>query len=426
LGRRGTCIPAACTTLQANFAATTGLPSESSLDTSRIQTALTGCGSGKSVKLTTNGANNAFITGPLTVPTGVTLWVDTGTTLYGTRDPKVYGSAGALITVKGANSGIVGDGNINGQGGEVQIGGTQSWWDINGGGGSSPALIQVSGASNFTLYRITLHDSPMFHVKLNANGFVVWGVSIKTPSKSTNAAGTALTNSNSHNTDGIDPGESASNGYIVCSKITTGDDHIAIKGSGSGGVTKLVIAHNHFGAGHGMSIGSEFVDGVSNVNVYDLSIDGMGMGTSGGSSNGIRIKSDSSRGGLVNNVTYSDVCVRNLSNPIFLTPKYSTMTGSDIPQFTNIKIQNFHGIAGGSNTPKVTLDGYDASHLNSVTLDNVVIDGITAGNVEAQYSNLTLGPGNVNFTPSGTGVTVTNNISGTSTPNPCTNKWVTF
>jgi polygalacturonase len=264
----------------------------------------------------------------------------------------------------------------------------------------------------------------MFHVKLSAAGFVVWGVTIKAPSKSTNSVGTALNYSNAHNTDGIDPGQAASNGFIVCSKISTGDDHIAIKGNT--GVKTLVIAHNRFGAGHGMSIGSEFPGGVSDVNVYDLSIDGMNMGTSGGSSNGIRIKSDSSRGGLVNNVTYSDVCVRNLSNPIFLNPFYSTATGAEIPHFTNIKIQNFHGIGGGSNTPKVTLDGYSASYINSVTLDNVVIDGISASNVAASYTNVTLGPGNVNFTPSGTGVTVANNISGSSTPNPCTNKWTTF
>jgi polygalacturonase len=150
------------------------------------------------------------------------------------------------------------------------------------------------------------------------------------------------------------------------------------------------------------------------------------MGTSGGSSNGIRIKSDTSRGGLVNNVTYSDVCVRNLSNPILLTPKYSTATGSFIPQYTNIKIQNFHGLSGGSNTPLVTLDGYDSSHMNSVTLDNVIIDGISIANVTASYTSVTLGPGNVNFIPSGTNVNVTNSISGSSTPNPCTNKWVTF
>ena len=420
-------IPPACTTLQAAFTAVAGTPpSEANLDTSRIQTALSGCGSGKAVRLVTNGASDGFITGPLTLPAGVTLWVDAGVTLYGTRDPKVYGSASALIRVTGAGSGVVGDGTIDGQGGEPQIGGTQSWWDVNGGGGSSPALIQVSGATNFTLYRITLHNSPMFHVKLSANGFVVWGVTIKTPSAATNSAGTALSYNGAHNTDGIDPGESASNGYIVCSRISDGDDHIAIKGSSSSGVSHLTIAHNHFEAGHGMSIGSEFTGGVSNINVYDLSIDGSNAGTSGGSSNGIRIKSDASRGGLVNNVTYSDICMRDLSNPIFLTPKYSTATGSSIPQYTNIKLQNVHVVSGGTNTPKITLEGYDAAHLNSVTLDNVVVDGVSAANVTASYTDVTLGPGNVNFMPSGTGVTVTNNISGTSTPNPCTDKWVTF
>jgi polygalacturonase len=186
-------------------------------------------------------------------------------------------------------------------------------------------------------------------------------------------------------------------------------------------VTNLTIAHNHFENGHGMSIGSEFTGGVSNVHVYDLSIDG----SLGYTQNGIRIKSDPSRGGLVNNVTYSDVCVRNVKNPILLTPKYTTATGNAIPQYTNIKIQNFHAMNPPSGQV-VTLEGYDAAHQNSVTLDNVIVDGITAAEVTAQYTTVTLGPGNVNFTPSGTGVTVANNISGGSTPNPCTGKWVTF
>jgi polygalacturonase len=417
-------FPPACKTLQATQTVdATGLPSESALDTSAIQAALSSCSTGQAVKLVASGSHNAFITGPLTIPAGVTLWVDSGTTLYGTRDPNVYGSAAALISVGGANSGIVGDGVIDGQGGEPKIGSTQSWWDVNGGGGSSPALINVRNATNFTLYRITLHNSPMFHVKLAAKGFVVWGVNIKTPSKTTNSAGTALSPSSAHNTDGVDPGEQASDGYIVCSKISVGDDHIAIKGSS--GVDHLTIAHNHFGAGHGMSIGSEFQGGVSNVDVYDLSIDGTNTGLGGGSSNGIRIKSDSSRGGLVNNITYSDVCTRDIVNPIFLTPKYSTMTGTSIPQYTNITIRNFHAIAGSS-ASKVTLDGYSSSYLNSVTLDNVVIDGISPANVVASYTKVTLGPGAVNFTPSGTGVTVTNAVAGASQPNPCTDKWVTF
>ena len=233
----------------------------------------------------------------------------------------------------------------------------------------------------------------------------------------------ALTYSSAHNTDGIDPGESASNGYIVCSNITDGDDHIAIKGSSSTGVTKLTIAHNHFEAGHGISIGSEFTGGVSEIKVYDISIDQIGTGTGGGSSNGLRIKSDSSRGGLVNNVTYSDVCMRGVANPIFLTPTYSSSTGSYIPHYTNITFSNIHVLTGG-NSPTVTLDGYSSSDINSVTLDNVIFD--LTPNLTASYTNVTLGPGNVTFTPSGTGVTVSNKVSGASTPNPCTNKWVTF
>jgi polygalacturonase len=416
--------PAACATLQASFAAVVGTPpDETTLDTSRIQAALNGCASGQAVHLTTNGASNGFITGPLNIPTGVSLSVDSGVTLFGTRNPTIYGSGGALISVRGANSGIYGMGTIDGQGGEPQIGGTQSWWDINGSGGDSPALIQTVGATNFTLYQITLHNSPKFHVKLDAAGFVVWGITIKTPSVAMNSVGTKLTASSAHNTDGVDPGETASNGFIVYNQISDGDDHIAIKGGNS--VKNLTIAHNHFEAGHGMSIGSETNGGISNILVCDLSIDGTNTGLSGGSSNGIRIKSDPSRGGLVQNVLYSDVCVRGLTNPIILTPMYSSATGTAYPFYTGITIQNFRSMST-SVTPKLTLLGYDATHMLGLTLDNVVVDDIAPANITASYADITLGPGAVNFTPSGSNVTVTNSVSGTSTPNDCTNKWVTF
>src|ERR1700722_2144611 len=70
-------IPPACATLMASLAvAAGGVPDESALDTSRIQSALDSCASGQAVKLAASASNNAFITGPLTVPTGVTLWVD--------------------------------------------------------------------------------------------------------------------------------------------------------------------------------------------------------------------------------------------------------------------------------------------------------------------------------------------------------------
>ena len=114
-------------------------------------------------------------------------------------------------------------------------------------------------------------------------GYIVWGITLLTPSKWFNSAGYQLTPSWARNTDGVDPGTTdiAYCGVIACSMISTGDDQIAIKGGHW--VENLIIAHNHFGTGHGMSIGSETYGsqmsdgvlhrGVQNVDVYDLTID---------------------------------------------------------------------------------------------------------------------------------------------------------
>ncbi len=61
-----------------------------------------------------------------------------------------------------------------------------------------------------------------------------------------------------------------------------------------------------------VSIGSETDGGVSKVRVFDLSL------SLDGADNGIRIKSNAARGGLVHDVSYEDVCVRNSPNPILL------------------------------------------------------------------------------------------------------------
>jgi polygalacturonase len=73
---------------------------EGKLDTERIQKAIDGCGAGKAVELAIGsncrggagacGLERAFLSGPLELREGVTLLVDKGVTLYGSRDPQVY------------------------------------------------------------------------------------------------------------------------------------------------------------------------------------------------------------------------------------------------------------------------------------------------------------------------------------------------
>jgi polygalacturonase len=445
----------ACT-LTAQTGTTDGnwIPDETSIDTGRIQAALTAC---RVVRLVTDGgANNAFVTGPLQV-NGVTLWVDKGVTVYASRDPNNYqanktatspgdcGKVGvndssactSFITVNGASPAIVGEGIIDGQGGELLIGYDYSWWQLSSalqtidGSIGNPTLIDLkSGVTNFLMYKITLHNSPKFHVKITSTpvgglaagcpspgaGFIVWGVTILTPSRWVNFQGLPMTPHHSRNTDGIDPGETsfATCGVLAHNTISTGDDHIAIKGGH--GVSDIVVVHNHFGTGHGMSIGSETYGGVTGLTVCDLTIDAdsrpVGDGASPGDFNGIRVKSDVSRGGPVTNVTFRNVCMRDVNNAILMSTAYNPLfSGTLYPRFSGISFKNIHDVTCMSQSQAVvTLNGFSALYpATNIGLDNVFVDNIGPEAVAAQFSQIALGPGAVNFAGyiSGQDVTVT-------------------
>lgn len=164
-------------------------PAASQPDTSRIQSAIDNCAAGSAVKLVVSGTKNAFLSGPLTIKTGVTLWIDSGVTLFASRNPDDFATSSGSCGVEGSGnsgckpliyavstdgSGIVGGGAIDGRGGAVLTGGANkgkwTWWDlamaatINGTSQQCPRLLQVSSSKNFTLYNVSLLNAPKFHV----------------------------------------------------------------------------------------------------------------------------------------------------------------------------------------------------------------------------------------------------------------------
>lgn len=397
--------PPACTQLKAHLSAPHGklTPAEEHMeDTARIQKAINHCTPGHAVGLSSAGKDHAFLTGPIRLRSGVTLLVDSGTILYGSRNPRDYdltpGSCGIvdkrghgckpLITVSHTSgSGIMGGGVIDGRGGSTLLDRKVTWWDlahtakIEDLNQSCPRMVVVNRSTNFTLYRITLRNSPFFHVLVeNTNGFTAWGVHINTPATA-------------RNTDGIDPA-STTNVTITHSYIHDGDDDVAIKAGTTGPSSHITISDNHFYTGHGMSIGSETNGGVSDVLVRNLTLDG--------TTNGIRIKSDPSRGGLVHNVTYENVCMRNVKYPLLLTPHYSPKKGSLIPWYHGITLRNIHILTPG----RYILQGQDAKHMLGVTLDNVWADGLASSKMDAQYAHFIVGPQIGNLIPSGFDVSV--------------------
>ena len=400
-------IPAACITLQAALVASHGMIAEKderSLDTERIQHAIDNCDAGKAVVLRAARMKNVFLTGPLTMRSGVTLVVDANTALVASRDPRLYdlapGTCGIvserghgckpLIFGDGAHdSGIMGEGSIDGRGGARLLGQNVSWWDlaheakITDKNQSVPRLIAMDHSNGFTLYKITLRNSPNFHVGVN-------------------------------NTDGIDPGSSRNVTIAYCS-IHAGDDNIAVKSSKAGPASNISVLHNHFYTGHGMSIGSGTNGGVDHILVEDLTIDG--------ADNGIRIKSDRSRGGLVHDIVYRDVCIRNTKNPLVFTPLYTTFGGDQLPVYRDILLQNVHVLTSGS----YTFLGLDAQHKLGLTLDNVFANDQQHSKMLNKDADITIGSRRGNLEPAGDGVTVQQSPgSAPGIPLPCDARFVPF
>jgi polygalacturonase len=431
-------IPPSCVTLKATLTAASASSGElearadksgsdkNGLDTTRLQAAIDHCDKGKAVELASDGTNTAFLTGPLQLRPGVTLLIDKDTTLFASRNPESYaltpGSCGLvndlttgckpLLTVKSATgSGIMGDGVIDGQGGaKIVIDGkpsAKSWWDLaedahTAGHQQAPRMIDADLTDDFTLYRITLKNSPNLNVAFHrGDGLTVWDVRIDTPKAA-------------RNTDGIDP-EQSRNITITRSFIRTGDDNIALK-AGDGPTTNVTIAHNHFYWGHGLSIGPETEGGVSQIRVQDLSLDG--------SDNGLRIRSNPTHGGLVEDVFYDDICIRDAKNPILFDTTFSFpgKGAQAVPVYRNITLRNIRLSGGG----RIQFNGFDDTHRIAVTLDGVfALDRPNLYRAQTIHTDLTFGFGPVNLIFTGDDSTVTGKQAKGSLTT-CTDKFVAF
>ena len=403
-------------------------------DGARIQAALNSCsttataaGTQMAVELSldSTGTKNAFLSGPLTIPSYVVLLVDPNVTLYFSRNArdydKTYASTGTYScgTISAASNtascysvisipagttyaGIMGYGKLDGRGyanlrntfttSGYAMPSTPTWWNLsdqaNGEGSQqNPRFIQISGSSssatnNITLYKITLMNPPMFHVALSSvDSFTAWGIKIVTPTYA-------------RNTDGIDPG-GVTNSTIAYSWISDGDDDVAV-GASNAASKNISIVHNRFFAGHGESIGSYTNYGVSNIlfddnilagnyvsgagsaisQAYTINSTAYAANYADGNSTAVHIKTANDRGSTVSNIQYSNSCFLNHKVDVQFTPYYNSTDGTKNPSMTNILMQNLVFQNSNSSSGTVELTGeYDSTvsvtNPLGITMDNV-------------------------------------------------------
>jgi polygalacturonase len=210
-----------------------------------------------------------------------------------------------------------------------------------------PHLVTINGCERLHIADILLTNSSMFHlVPRNITDLTIERVKVRAPF-------------NAPNTDAIDPGP-VKNAWIHHCDIDTGDDDIVIKSGG----TNVLIEDCTIKHGHGISVGSETVTGIHNMLVRRCTFDGTDIG--------IRIKSMRGAGGLVENVRYSDITMKNVGTAIVLQLDY---VDNNRPNFKGdpTKVPAIHNIL-----------------LDHITIDGARNAGIIHGIPDSPITNITL------------------------------------
>lgn len=300
--------------------------------------------------------SGTFLSGPVKLGNGTDLQLSAGATLEMLPMASWPGTTPFLTATGAHDIALTGSGTIEGQG--------QAWWNALT---ATPTLVRpqevsFSNSTRVQISGIRLQNPPEEHIWVKGDTDVtITGITIQTLA----VAGQHAPN----NTDGVDI--SATGVFFCNNSIACGDDNVVMEG------TNIYVAYSQFGVGHGCTIGSITENGVSAVTVDHI--------TMTGTTSGIRMKSERGRGGLVQNLTYSNITMTDVTNPIFIASYYpdlpadpTTDTAQTVvattPEWENITLKNITA-TGSANAG--TLWGLPEAKISNVTFDNVRVSAKT-------------------------------------------------
>jgi polygalacturonase len=238
-----------------------------------------------------------------------------------------------------------------------------------------PPFVEFYRCENVAIEDVTIMNSPFWqmHPTLSHN-VLVRNVTV---------------NSLGPNNDGCDP-ESCDNVVIYGCTFNTGDDCIAIKaGRDADGrrvntpSQNIVIEHCHFQNGHGgVTVGSEMTGGVRNVFARHLTM------TSPILQSGLRIKTNSQRGGFVEDIYLDDISITQLSQAgILIDFNYDVGAGYGFnPTVKNINVQH---LTVGQTVYALDMAGYVDDPIQGVHLDDCTFTVATKPSIVQYVNDLT-------------------------------------
>lgn len=212
------------------------------------------------------------------------------------------------------------------------------------------------------------------------------------PIKSTNVIVDGVTiKSHGPNNDGCDP-EYSKNVWIKNTTFDTGDDCIAIKSGRDNDGRRVAIKSENiivqdckmFDGHGGVTIGSEISAGVSNVFVENCLMDSPELDRA------IRIKSNTRRGGLVENVYVRNIKVGEVKESVLGIDLHygvhGNQTGNFMPQVQNIFIEKSTVKNGG--LYGILAKGHEGFPIKNIRFNDVVIEKVETDYATENVENL--------------------------------------
>jgi len=351
-----------------------------------------------------------FLTGAIYLKSNVNLYISQDAILKFSTDPNQYLPAvftrwegvecmnysPLIYAYKEKNIAITGKGTLDGQGSE------DNWWKwrkelqrqdrqelfaqgqegvpveqrLYGGKYLRPTMIEPCKCENVLIEGITILNGSFWHIH------PVLSQNITVRNVRVDGLGP--------NNDGCDP-ESCKDVLIEGCCFNTGDDCIAIKSGRNNDARRvnvpsenIIIRNCIMKAGHAsVAVGSEITGGARNIFVEKCAMDDPNLDRA------IRLKTNSVRGGFIENVYVRNVTIGQVKEAVLLIDFFypDVEKGNCKPIVRNINMEN---ITSRKSQYALFLRGFDDAPITDVRLKNCTLDNVTNPDVISNVKNLIL------------------------------------